>query len=443
MFGARPSLLLSTLIASTSVLAPTAFAAINAADDIRQVPQNTAVVIDVLANDTTNQTGLVVESFSAPAQGTVTNVNGGLRYQPNVGFYGDDVFTYTITNSTGERATAQVAVSVLAEQGTVVAASIAKATPRAAVSAMRSHRDAVSMFMDAGSYASLNEKDVAGAGRMLGGAAGDGGLAFGGVFLSVNNKSGEQDAGNTQIHILQNAYQDDLTGFTLGADMAWGPHWTAGAAIGASQSEVRFSDAKGDFSLDDTSVLGFASYRGNAITVQAQMGYAALDYQFELADTQGNSRFGLLKAQYAFHAGAWQFIPALSLNYSSQFIEAYKERPSALTTSFSSKKTRALQSGLSLHIDRVFNGSWGVVIPRIAVTAEQMINTGERGVSGYAGSEYFELTSDEEDKSHVLVDMGVSCVLPRGLALFFNGQQLLLQDGYTSRTLQLGLRKEF
>ncbi|HEY7772193.1 MAG TPA: autotransporter domain-containing protein, partial [Marinagarivorans sp.] len=375
-----------------------------------------------------------------------TQVADGLRYQPEAGFYGADRFTYTIQNSAGEQDTAQVRITVLAEEGVVEAASIAQAAPRAASNVVRNHREAVSLFLEGGSYASLNEKEVARRSGPLGGAAGDGGLTFGGAFLSVNSRNGEQDAGSANNGELQKGYDDNLTGFTVGADALWGNNWVAGAALGLSQSRVEFADGAGDFEMDDASVLGFASYRDDALTVQAQLGYSELDYSFEFADSAGNNRFAFVKGQYAFNKGGWQFIPGLSFNYQSQFVDAYIEQQTPANptpSSFSSQKTRSLRGGLSLHIDRAINFNWGVFLPRFAVTAEQVISSGQHGINGYSGGQEFELAATEGDNSQMLVDLGASFVMPRGWAVFFNLQSLLLLEDYSSNAVQLGTRKEF
>ena len=442
---------LFALISST-VLASQAFAAINAADDYRQVPQDTAVVIDVLFNDSTDQEGLAIVANTAAAHGVVTPAEGGgLRYQPDEGFYGADSFTYTIENSAGERDTAQVIITVVAEQGVVEAASIAQAAPQAATNVMHSHRNAVSLFLDGGSYASVNDKEVARVNGALGGAAGDSGFAFGGIFASVNMRSGEQDAGDMNNGELQSGYKDSLNGATIGADVLWRDNWVMGAALGFSNSSAEFADidedgkGDGDFDMSDVSLLGFASYRDDAVNVQAQLGYSRLDYSFEHADSAGNNRFAFVKGQYTFNKGGWQFIPGLSLNYQSQFVEAYIEEKSSANptpSSFSSQKTRSLQSGLSLYVDRAFNFNWGVLLPRFALTAEQIINSDQRGINGYSAGQEFELAASEIDKNHMLMDVGASAVLPQGWAVFFNVQSLLQQENYSSNTVQLGFRKE-
>ena len=268
-------------LTSLSVASLPAHAALTANDDARQVPQDTAVVIDVLNNDTSDQGALTITGFSNPANGTVEDEEGALRYIPNAGFYGADRFTYTVENGVDAPQTATVSITVTPNEVVVEGVSVVEAAPRAARNVMRSHREAVSQFLDSGSFASVNSNEVASWQRPLGGSAGDRDFAFGGAFLSVNHRTGEQDAGDINAGDAQIGYDENMTGLTVGADFSWRDNWIAGAAIGASNTDIEYLTGSGDFSMKDTSLLGFASYRGKALTVQAQLGYSALNYDFE------------------------------------------------------------------------------------------------------------------------------------------------------------------
>ena len=85
----------------------------NAQDDAGVTDKNTPVVIDVLANDS-DPDGDALTVMSATANnGTVEiNADGKLVYTPNDGFSGLDNITYTITDPSGEQASATVAVTV-------------------------------------------------------------------------------------------------------------------------------------------------------------------------------------------------------------------------------------------------------------------------------------------------------------------------------------------
>jgi hypothetical protein len=80
------------------------------------------VTIDVLGNDTHDGGETIfLDSFTQPASGTVKRDDNGtpgdtsddqLTYTPNTDWYGDDSFTYTISDDNSETDTASVDVSV-------------------------------------------------------------------------------------------------------------------------------------------------------------------------------------------------------------------------------------------------------------------------------------------------------------------------------------------
>ncbi len=83
-----------------------------AAADSATTSEDTAVDLDVLANDgDRDEDLLVIFELGAPASGTATLLGGGLvRYTPDPDFEGSDTFTYVVTD--GRPATAQGTVTV-------------------------------------------------------------------------------------------------------------------------------------------------------------------------------------------------------------------------------------------------------------------------------------------------------------------------------------------
>ena len=84
-----------------------------AVDDAAETPEDVAVVVDVLANDTdVDGDRLRVASVTAPEHGTATAVSGGVRYAPALNWYGEDRFTYTAMDPGGLSSEATVRVTV-------------------------------------------------------------------------------------------------------------------------------------------------------------------------------------------------------------------------------------------------------------------------------------------------------------------------------------------
>ena len=84
-------------------------------DDSATTPQDTAVDIDVLANDTDpDGDPLHINSATDPPHGTTVNHGGNLTYTPDPGFTGTDTFDYTAGDGKGGTDTATVTVTVSA-----------------------------------------------------------------------------------------------------------------------------------------------------------------------------------------------------------------------------------------------------------------------------------------------------------------------------------------
>jgi len=92
-----------------------------AADDTATTQQGQPVVIDVLDNDTlgngaTNAMAIVTQ----PARGTVTILaDQTIRYSPSFGSFGEDTFTYRLTDQNGDSDIATVTVGVYFVSGSV------------------------------------------------------------------------------------------------------------------------------------------------------------------------------------------------------------------------------------------------------------------------------------------------------------------------------------
>jgi hypothetical protein len=98
-------------ITNTTVAAPNSNP--TAADDSATTPADTAVTVNVLANDgDVDGDALTVTALGAAAHGTVAVVAGGVRYTPAAGYNGPDAFTYTIGDGRGGTATATVRLGV-------------------------------------------------------------------------------------------------------------------------------------------------------------------------------------------------------------------------------------------------------------------------------------------------------------------------------------------
>ena len=82
-------------------------------NDSAATDADTAVTIDVLANDTdADGDSLTIDSVTDPANGSVVNNGSDVTYTPDPGFSGSDTFDYTVSDGNGGTDTATVTVTV-------------------------------------------------------------------------------------------------------------------------------------------------------------------------------------------------------------------------------------------------------------------------------------------------------------------------------------------
>ena len=100
------------------------------ADDTAETDEDTAVVIDVLGNDTDPDGDTLTVSTATATNGTVSvNPDGTLTYTPNADYNGPDTITYTVSDGNGGSATSTVAVTVNPVNDAPVAVDDAATTP--------------------------------------------------------------------------------------------------------------------------------------------------------------------------------------------------------------------------------------------------------------------------------------------------------------------------
>ena len=105
-----------------------------AVDDSADTPQNMAVDIDVLANDSDpDGDALSVASVTDPANGVVLiNGDNTIVYTPDADFFGEDTFTYVVSDGRGGMDTATVTVLVvrrLSEEEVVISLPLIMRSP--------------------------------------------------------------------------------------------------------------------------------------------------------------------------------------------------------------------------------------------------------------------------------------------------------------------------
>jgi VCBS repeat-containing protein len=86
-----------------------------AVNDAVTTDEDVSVTVNVLANDSDVEGPVTVTSTTSPTNGMATiNLDGTITYTPNANINGVDTFMYTITDSDGATATAEVTITIIA-----------------------------------------------------------------------------------------------------------------------------------------------------------------------------------------------------------------------------------------------------------------------------------------------------------------------------------------
>ncbi len=93
-----------------------------AVDDIALIQEDTVTIIDVLANDSDPEGGVLTLEVTATTNGTATVTNNNtLSFTPTADFNGEAAINYTITDSDGGAASATVSITIVAVNDNPVA----------------------------------------------------------------------------------------------------------------------------------------------------------------------------------------------------------------------------------------------------------------------------------------------------------------------------------
>ena len=240
-----------------------------ATDDADATAENTAVDINVLANDTDIEGDtLTVSAVGAASNGTtVINPNGTIRYTPNAGFDGTDSFIYTLSDGKGgtDTATVNVTVSAAPNQPPVVSAITAGFDEDSAGRTVNLLDPTFVSDPDGDDLDVENVVVTTADGRVLSAA--------------TDLETGLLSLGDGQFEDLADGALFDIT---IDYDVTDGAASTANTAtvtiIGANDGPVAGDDSGDGFSTDEDTTFTTASVLGNDTDVDGDpLSVSALD----------------------------------------------------------------------------------------------------------------------------------------------------------------------
>ena len=441
---------------AASVLASGAYAVPLAQDDFRQAPQNTPVIIDVLSNDT-GQGALTLVAFSQPAADVAVvalGAGGGLRVLPHPSFWGVLIFNYQISDDSGQTSNAQVRLDITRTQ--TVTSVVADALPmqvatQLATESLMSHSRALEQFKRTRQNQNMQGRWVY-RGLPAGGAAGDEVLGLGGVFISLDTADADH------LSLTPVAQTTRSYNATAGADFNVTKQWLVGGALGATTANTQSDEGQALFDFTEQSLLGFVSYRNNAVLGELQLGFSrnnlshkgggAFNSTAQTAnfDVSGQSRFALAKLEYALNWQGWQLLPGVNLQYQYAQTEAFNALKPAASAYYSAQSNQLWAGAFSLYSDYAWGVSWGVLLPQLTLVSRYGLDKGDSwsdGSSLRVNGEAFALPASAHDSHELSIDAGIALMFTHGFSGFINYHRLTQNRYYAVQSFQAGMRWEF
>jgi len=286
---------------------------------------------------------------------------------------------------------------------------------------------------------------------------------FGHFSLYVSAESENLDR---QQSDFADAYDSDLTRYTLGADASLGRQFLLGVAIVDSSQDGDYRSG-GDFSVDTTGGIVYASWMpteafylqgfaehfnqsnerqraanfvSNDVVVFSRSGTPQSEF-----DSSANS-LGLM-AGYGLHFNNLAVEPRLGLNWSKTKLDAYQETDaSGLALNFYDDEITSLQSSLEVQGSAAISTGAGVLSPQLSLAWKHEFDNDQRELQASfvddTRSKRFSYFTDQPDRTFFEVGAGVVWIVPNGVQAFLNYNQTLANDLMERWSVSGGLRVE-
>lgn len=257
---------------------------------------------------------------------------------------------------------------------------------------------------------------------------------------------------------LEDAFDFDGSELTLGVDYRFPGNLVLGGILGLTEQALDFDEAASRISVVDghidsegASLMLFAFYQGERLSLSGSIGSQQLDYKVERnikyasfnPDTGSTNSFADSRPQaeigtatfgvgYAFGRSRFTFEPFLNVEYLDMTVDAFAEERSISRLSDSNVSKRfdlvvsrqridSLDAAAGLRFQHVFTPRFGVIVPYLTLEAHAELEDEARTITaGYAaiqdilGIAPFTVPTDAPDDSYSAASLGFSVVLRGG-----------------------------
>ncbi|QGU33674.1 autotransporter outer membrane beta-barrel domain-containing protein [Thermochromatium tepidum] len=303
-----------------------------------------------------------------------------------------------------------------------------------------------------------------------GGASGDLQIGRGGAFFNFKYLDAEQNRNR-----YTSGYDQDGVRFTLGADYRFKEDLILGVFGNYASGGTDYWRNKGDM---DTSTWGLGLYGtrywDNGAFVEGVLGYDVSDYdltrridydiqvggvltqvrQRATSTPEAGTFYTTLGGGYNLETGAFNFTPALSLNYLRTEIDSYRERMSdptapggSLAIAYDRQTYTSFSSRLGFMVSKAFSSSVGVWVPQLSLDwVHEFVGDQDRIDARFVNdlsATPLMISTTNPDRNYFDLGIGISGQFAEGRSAFLAINKLLGYEDVESYTISGGIRLEF
>lgn len=281
-----------------------------------------------------------------------------------------------------------------------------------------------------------------------------------GVFANAQIDTAEREK-----TALENGYDADTQGLTVGADYFLNTNTLLGSTFAYTTNDLEYANSDGELDADVTTMSIFGAYFVDDFSFYAQATYAWLDYASQrnisygsgdiqtlamITSTTGGVQTGFnSRADWQWQKDAFTLTPYARLDFLNTEVDAYEEvGTSGLEMAIGKQQSSQLSAAIGLQTTYVMNMSWGVLIPNLELAYLSEANSDRDPITARFAvdtdpSRTYSIANDGGDSSFYQLTVGASAIFPRGISAFFNYSGFFGYQYLDASQIQFGIRSEF
>jgi len=260
---------------------------------------------------------------------------------------------------------------------------------------------------------------------------------------------------------LENGYQSNLKGLSVGLDYRSSDSFVSGVIIGQTKDDATFLNNAGSLKTRNNTVVLYSTWLpSDAMSVDGYLGYGKINFDSTRAvafgagisgtingATTGKQLLAGLSTSYQMAAGRLNIAPFFNLDYISTSFKGYSETGSTLLElRYSDRRSASLTSSLGGRFGATYNHEWGALMPSMRLAAVHEFQNNSKQISNelvITPGTPFSVSTDTPDRNYLNLGFSVAAALNGGAQLFLDYEKRTQDKLLSNWAVSLGGLFEF